>query len=303
MRSKKILVRKERYYSTKPIVFPSKVFPNLSIESIAQAKIFKDLISIECDLQIRETISGIKERRGPIEKPYNYPLLGDLGFYFELDYFSRNYFTTGVIFSHPLLNDPSLNIKLLSELLYEAFMITVPYEKQDIFFASDKHLTDVSPYIKQGARFIALYDQTYGSLRLTSEILKQRILLNIFHEAYKLAEISNIEVNDSTFSTLETLRNSLDVKGENLIFDFDQSFSIADKDDNIERVILPGSKGLNLNRGNEEFFVDEIFFSPNGLRYKGVTQSLDYLLNKATSMPLVSEVVEIPGVSQIGLYN
>lgn len=32
------------------------------------------------------------------------------------------------------------------------------------------------------------------------------------------------------------------------------------------RVILPGSKGLNLRRNNEEFFVENVFYSPN---YRG----------------------------------
>jgi hypothetical protein len=43
-----------------------------------------------------------------------------------------------------------------------------------------------------------------------------------------------------------------------------------------ERIILPGSKGLNIKRNNEEFEVDAVFFNPSfgSLCYRGTHTSI-----------------------------
>jgi hypothetical protein len=45
----------------------------------------------------------------------------------------------------------------------------------------------------------------------------------------------------------------------------------AETTGHLVRVILPGSKGLNLRSNNEEFVVENVFYSPhyNGLAYRG----------------------------------
>jgi len=65
--------------------------------------------------------------------------------------------------------------------------------------------------------------------------------------------------------------------------------------------VIPESKGLLL-RSNEEFRVVRLMQTPMGLCYEGVPASLSS--NVATTiMPNLIDVAEIPGESQMGLYD
>ena len=66
-------------------------------------------------------------------------------------------------------------------------------------------------------------------------------------------------------------------------------------------VILPGSKGLCLKHQNEEFMVESVFYTPQGLRYRGYHLSNNDP-NVKEVVPL-ENLVEIPGESQLGYYN
>jgi len=254
-------------------------------------------------MQIRESINGFKERRGPNENLYSYPLSGELGFYFDQNYFTRNYFTTGVIITHPVLNKTQVNVRLIANLFYEAFLILVPFERQDINVATDKHRLKRGDLIQKGANFFAIYDQTYGSLRLTNRAVDKGVILRVFEYAKELVQNQDIwEANQETTDALDVLITDSRAPETTLIFDIDTSISISENNDNLERVILPGSKGLNSKRGNEEFAVNRIFFHPQGLRYEGTTQTLKNK-NSITSLPFVQDIIEIPGVSKIGIYN
>lgn len=70
-----------------------------------------------------------------------------------------------------------------------------------------------------------------------------------------------------------------------------------------ERVILPGSKGLNIKRNNEEFEVDAVLFNPSfgSLCYRGTHTSIPDEKGKIT-IP-IKALIEIPGESKIGFYN
>jgi hypothetical protein len=70
-----------------------------------------------------------------------------------------------------------------------------------------------------------------------------------------------------------------------------------------ERVIQPGSKGLNIRRNNAEFEVEAVFFHPRiaGLSYRSrYASSVD---DTVKDIIPVSHLVEIPGESEVGLYD
>jgi len=73
------------------------------------------------------------------------------------------------------------------------------------------------------------------------------------------------------------------------------------------RVVLPGSKGLNIRNNNEEFFVEDVFYSPHckGLAYRGHNGDGAKATNRDVTMIItpLSSLVEIPGESKLGLYN
>jgi DEAD/DEAH box helicase domain-containing protein len=70
-----------------------------------------------------------------------------------------------------------------------------------------------------------------------------------------------------------------------------------------KQVILPGNKGLNLTRNNEEFEVEHVFYHPafNGLAYRGRHMSTTGESVKETIG--IDSLVEIPGESKTGMYN
>ncbi len=185
---------------------------------------------------------------------------------------------------------------MIAQLLYEAFILLIPYERQDINFATDKFRIKMEPLKKDG-RFIAIYDQTYGSLRLTSRVLEENVLNRILLEAKNvMARQELIEVNQPTLDALDVLIKSTD-KPKNFISLGEKIVSSLGS--NYKRVILPKSKGTLLTINNEEFIVDRVFLTLDGLRYEGKTsrQSTERLT------PLVDHVKEIPGESKMGYYN
>lgn len=72
-RSREVQVRHEKRYTTSPIQLPTMIFPNLTSGNIYQAKSYGQLTCIECNLQVREALSGYSERRGPNELKVAYP--------------------------------------------------------------------------------------------------------------------------------------------------------------------------------------------------------------------------------------
>jgi DEAD/DEAH box helicase domain-containing protein len=171
--SKVVQVRREKRYTTKPQKLPTLVFPNLTDDNVHRSRKYSDLIVAECNLQVRESVSGFKERRGSSEFICDYPTdFSDTGVRFDLPRFTRNYFTTGVVITHPALDREGVEREALAALLYEAFFIQIPFERQDINFAADAHRAQRGP-INEGSNFVAIYDQTYGSLRLTSRIMDE----------------------------------------------------------------------------------------------------------------------------------
>ncbi len=304
-----IEVRPEKKYTTKPTMLPTLIFPNLSEGNVIQCKKYGDLTVVECNLQIRESIAGFIETRGRNELDISYPLDKSLGLYFDTPRFTRNYFTTGVIINHPLL-DRGIKCPLLAELIYEAFFMVIPFERQDINYGSDKHRAERKEFSK-GSKFLSVFDQTYGSLRLTSRFLEHDVIKKAFMFAIDIAE------NDPRFNSsqdeirvLKSIKEELDCPAEDVLIATQDNIQT---DDNHKKVILPESVGLDTRSGrNEEFFVEDIFYSPTyGLSYKGrhLSETSKRMTTETwkTGVPVmivpVTALQEIPGESQIGLYN
>ena len=74
---------------------------------------------------------------GPNESPYNYPLDPGLGYFFDQPQFTRNYFSSGVLIMHPALNHEGVEREVLAALLFEAFLMQIPFERQDINSGTD----------------------------------------------------------------------------------------------------------------------------------------------------------------------
>lgn len=303
VRKRLIEVRREKKYTTKPTILPVMIFPNFTSDNIYESIKYGNLIFIEANLQIREAISGFKERRGRNEDSVGYPLKNYESVYYEMNRFSRTYFTSGIVFIHPSLSRKSVKCSVLAEIIYESFLLTSPFEKQDISFGEDKHRKERGDYIKENERFIAIFDQTYGSLRLTNRLMHQEIIRNVLTNALDIAR--NDESFDVDEGTLYALEEIIECLSEPK-----QAFTLyADKEDTSQeqlvKIILPGSKGLDVTHFNEEFLIESVFYHPtNGLMYQGRRSSqLSRQYDGVKTTVNIKNIVEIPGESNMGNYD
>lgn len=297
-------VRTEKRYTTKPRLMPTLVFPNLTSGNVHVGRRYNDLIVVECNLQVREAIMGFKERRGPNELTFDYPLDPSLGCYFDQSRFTRNYFTTGIILTHPILNSLNVHCDVIANLLFETFLMVIPFERRDINFASDRHRVGSGP-INEGDRFVSIFDQTYGSLRLSGRLLEEHLLGLVLEKCVELAQHAELpDINYETMEAIEKIQSSLLNPLVELYLE--QEGSLSTDADRFVKVIMPGSKGLNVNKDNQEFMVDGVFFSPEigGLAYRGkqIPEKTSPRYEGVTTIIPISSLKEIPGESRSGLY-
>ena len=327
VKSKTVTVRREKRFTTKPQKTLPAVFPRLSPGGVFAASRQGGLISMEASLLVRESIRGVIEQRGRSETPYPYPLAREMGFFQDQPYFSRNYFTTGVVILHPALglgtgssadgvsagqevpapevsgHAGAVNLETMAGLVYEAFLLRIPFERQDIGFAADRLRVTREPYFQKGQLFLTVYDQTYGSLRLSTRLLEPGALAQVLAEA---ALLSMRPANGSgkanaavTGALVEMARTAFDVPQQAMAFGGESANEQRDPA-RWERVVMPGSKGLMI-RTNEEFMVLGILNTPVGISYEGTPASMEG--SGASLMPLLTDVAEIPGESQVGWYD
>ena len=292
-----VRVRRERSYTTRPIMRPPLVYPNLTEDSVLTAKQMGDLLVVECGMQVCSLILGYKERRGPNELSFEYPLRGPV--YYGNSNFRRNYFTTGVIVSHRALGRGG-DLQQLAHLLYEALLLTVPFEPQDLGSAQDRFRIDRGP-VKKGSRFLTVFDQTYGSLRLSSRLTDKEVIRSVLAEAIELGQHDEtLTVCEATMDVLRSLARDAQSPPRNLRLGEPLLLDPPD----MHRVIRPGGVGWAVNASNREFRVERPFYSPvKGLCYRG--QYTDEVSgSKDVQIILeISDVIEVPGKSSMGRYN
>ena len=343
-RSRVVLVKRERQYNTSPIMWPTQLFPDLSEDEVLSAWRFGDLRAIETVAQVRDAVTGFKERRGGTEMTFTYPIrassddhgtgLADT-VYYPQDRFMRVYFTTAVLLLHPQLEDSHVEISKLANVLLEAFFFVVPFERQDLSVAVDRirrgtvpestwqavtqpQAWSGIPAIPTGARFIAIYDQTYGSLRLSGRLLEPGILARVMETALQLAtHVQSVTLNVRTLEVLENLASAARQQPQRWEPPGKHPWAVAVRGPEVRgeagagdaggliRVIRPGSRGIALRRDNEEFLVEKVLpFHPRhqGPVYKGRFASEERLDTTATFVA-VADVAPIPGESDLVWYD
>jgi len=195
----------------------------------------------------------------------------------------------------------------IAQILFDAFLMVHPFERRDIHFAADRYRMERGP-IAEGAKFVAIYDQTYGSLHLSSRIMDDQTSREIKE---KLNVVMQIQIDEGR---LERDSETAAALGEILAYlgEMPGSLSVgrentpADMYSDAVRVVLPGSKGLNLRDNNEEFFVEDVFYSPHykGLAYRGSNGYMGKETNRdVKTIVALESMIEIPGESKMGLYN
>jgi len=299
-REKKVLVRRERYYTTDPYGPLVLISPQLTPEGVHRAVRMGEFRAVECELYVSERVFGYTERRGGNKMPpVKYPCE-----YWHLASFSRNYTSTGVILSHPALSNSGVQLKLLADLLLEAFLLVVPFERSEVNSSTGKHWKTQNGF-GEGEPFLAIYDQTYGSLRLTGRLLEPAVLPEVLTEALHVLRSGRVEavegISEATVQALQALAQDCAGQAEPL-----ELFSSAPERTGElegEPVIAPGSVGWIITDDNQEFQIQRVFYHPReGLRYYGRRLGQQEQPDVQVWFP-VTNIRPIPGISRMGVYD
>lgn len=298
LREKTVQVRREKYYTTDPIGPPVLVAPRLDSANVRCALSRGSLIAVECNVFISETVTGYKERRGAQSLNYPYPC----EYLRARDRFSRNFGSTGVLLAHPSLSQAGVQHGELARLILESFLLAAPFDRSEVSSSTGKHPVDHLRF-RKGERFLALYDQTYGSLRLTGRLLDAEVLLQVIEGARDLALAGGLEdgepLSQATLVALEEILEDASLEPQPLTVEASGTPVEAEES---EVVIVPGSVGWIVTDDNQEFLVERVFVNRKGqLQYSGRRPG-DNREDIVTSFP-ASVITPISGVSRLGVYH
>jgi len=293
VRNHRVILKKEKHYTTTPTILPSVVYPRLS----SPMKVLKRgrLLLAEVNLQIRTIIQGFVERRGPNKIRREYPIVED-GIVFHQSKFTRFFFTTGVIIHHPDFDDvPALE---LARILHLAFHSTIPLEAGDTDYAVGRTRTPNAILNTEEGRYVVLYDETYGSLRLTSKLVEDDVIINVLTNAMNICE-KLVQNGEEYQRILTALKAALrDAENPPQIVDVNPESGAIVSNERYVRIIRPGSVGIRIS-DNAEVKVIKVFYSPKGLMYEIRTSEL-----QATSTKIpVGYVQPLEGESEVAYYD
>ncbi len=301
-------VRPEKRYFTSPLFLPTLILPNLVGDNVYRAQQYGELLVIECALQVGEAVIGFRERRGNNELEISYPLDPTYGLFHDAPKFARYSFTSGVIFTHPALTREHVKCATIAEIIDEAFLMSLPFERQDISAGADKHRA-TRDGVREGQRFVCVYDQTYGSLRLTSHLMKTDVIRDVFARARDIAlHDQNFEINRETLEVLQEMADCVLHEPE----DTTDTSATPKPGEQFVEVVWPGSVGINIHKDNEEFEVEGVFFSPQlgqmAYRGKHVSQKrkaeqVNSRHSSTTVAVPVSHIRPLNGESRTGYYD
>ena len=296
IKNRLISVRKEKRYFTKPKQLPPAVFPQLKEEKIFLAQKYGDLKILELELLIFEKIVGIQELRGgatPLDR--NYPIDdSDSRLFYKYPDFTRSYRTTGVLITHPCLNQVNVKTDLISQILYEVFLLNIPYEPQDVGYARNKFKPNTMGFETE-TRFIVIFDQSYGSLRLTHRLTEYKQLKKVFditceivtQPDYIFSFVDGDSLNDETIQAINSIRDCLN----------EECAELRISGENRTPIIKPNSVCLY---NNERIVISDVVNTEKGLKYR-----FNYSIHNGVAMKLVSinDVTSIDGESDWGYFN
>ena len=196
----------------------------------------------------------------------------------------------------------------LAELVLEAFALVVPFERRDIGITSDK-LRVSQPGREKGQSILVVYDQTYGSLHLSSKLLEPGVLERVLETSAQLAEYATeakaaLTAHDNILEMQRVVQTlALDARQPFTVPTWQSATAPEPQPGERVRVILEGSHGICLLHGNREMSVSQVYYSPRGgLQYKG-RLATDHAWETHLTVVPVEGLQAIPGVSLKGWYD
>jgi DEAD/DEAH box helicase domain-containing protein len=152
-----------------------------------------------------------------------------------------------------------------------------------------------------------VYDQTYGSLRLSSKLLAEGVLVRALEMAAQLAGHA-VDHDTSPDSVLPDVQQVLiqlarEAADPAVTPAWTETAPPPPESGERVRVILGDSQGICVLHGNREMKIQQVYYSPrSGLQYKGRLSSDNSWETHLTVVP-VEGVLPVPGLSVMGWYD
>ena len=296
---RQIRVRRERRYSTKPQVLPIQVLPDLL--QVHRQLGAGTMQLLECNVWIRENVIGFKERRGSTEETRAYPLTAPI--YFPQAFFSRNYTSTAAIIYHEQFDadyeGSYKNLETAGRLIFESLLMLAPFERQDLGWTVGRYKGSNTSLPKQ-ARFIAVFDQTYGSLHLSGRVLSAEFPQKLFANARWLGEAQE-GLDPRSLILLDALTLRAGELRERSVHSVGAAGPVWSAE--MVRVLMPLSRGFVPTENNSEIAILDVFFSPSlGIAYKYKPLSFSPNVGSTYTIP-ADRVSGCPGECSYGFFN
>lgn len=151
-----------------------------------------------------------------------------------------------------------VNVEQIAQLIYECFLIEVPFKRQNLNWSGGKLKITRGP-LEEGTRFIALYDQTYGSLRLSGRLLEPGFAEKVFAKTVELLEVDSLfaYLTEELIKTIQALAEATQEASTEIpeLLMVESASSITSSPDQRVQIIMPGSVGLDQLSDNAQIFM------------------------------------------------
>jgi DEAD/DEAH box helicase domain-containing protein len=264
IRGSKIELGNEMRYTTRPILQIAP-FPNIE-NGLIDKKTFGEIKLVECNLDVYENIFGYYEKKGSSDEiNITYP-----NKYYSKKCYSRRIVTTGVVIGGNILNRISTPEKrsAIANVFYNVFISSIPYENQDVDYCLGTfNKLNAGNYFSAEDSYLCIFDKTYGSLRLTSKLMHQDVLLKSINYALDwltTAESVYTKDGDEIIIDAEIIAFFHNFKYE--ILNPEQEFLALNNGSDVKQTIvtvLSIGQNIKLIEGDDIFKIDWVYPSEN----------------------------------------
>ena len=236
---------------------PVRVSPNLTAGRVRIEK-YDALCVIDTVARVQETVVGFKE--GNMD--YDYPVDSKVVRYRQR-YFWFSKRTDGIFIHLPEFNKLDVaSLEAAGELLFNSFVATIPYDRQDVDFGLGTFGIGHPPGdVSKGDKFIVIFDTHAGSLRLSARLADVAVFRKCIEMAWKVANSdSSCSYSSSIVDIFAQLKKCADSAPVGMA---------GGREGNTIEAIRFGSYGLN--RAGNRIVVDNVVYdrTMNALVYRG----------------------------------
>jgi len=237
--NKIIKIRRDKRGITKPALRPVFLSPNLTEGGVTVQR-YGDFWVVDAKVYVQNTVEGYQEH-GTF---YKYPQRN----YYRDNSLSFSKMTSGVFIHVADFNGMSLDsLSKIANLLFDVFVSVVPYDRQDVDCAVGKFRAS-RDRIRANDKFIAIFDQNRGSLRLSARMREVDVARKCADMAYDIAS-QDAENYSDILDVLEKFKQGAYQESE---------VENIPEESNIASVVRIGS--VVLNSGGKRIIVKKFFY-------------------------------------------